>query len=138
MCSKCQDILIGFAIPHPVSACPLLQSSYCSLCCSYGHLTEECPDDPSLESRKITYIEQLIPWTLREQYNVTSQTPLGSVHEPKYKHKPVLEVEKTNKAIRQVLMNYSIQPSGKMKENKRLLKILSENLGRKLEYVDPV
>jgi hypothetical protein len=138
MCSKCQEILIGYAIPHPVTECPLLQSSYCSLCCSYGHLTEQCPDDPTLESRTISYVEQLIPWTLREQYKVTTQTPLGAPHEQISKFQPVLKVEKTNKAMRQVLMNYSIQPSGKIKENRRLLKILAENLGRKLEYVDLV
>jgi hypothetical protein len=89
-----------------------------------------------LESRKITYVEQLIPWSLKEQYNITSQTPLGATHQPVHKFQPVLKVEKTNKAMRQILMNYSIQPSGKIKENRRLLKILSENLGRKLEYVD--
>jgi hypothetical protein len=49
----------------------------------------------------------------------------------------VLEVEETDRAIRQVLMNYSIQPSGKMKENRRLLKELSEELQRKLVYLKP-
>ncbi len=36
-----------------------------------------------------------------------------------------------------VLMNYSIQPSGKMKENRRMLKQLADELGRKLVYIPP-
>jgi hypothetical protein len=47
-------------------------------------------------------------------------------------------VEESDKAIRQILMNYSIQPSGKMKENRRMLKQLSEQIGRKLVYLKPV
>lgn len=137
MCSKCQDILIGFSIPHPVSACPLQKTSFCSLCCCYGHLTECCPDDGAQESRTIQFVEQLVPHSLLQQYNITSQTPLSHFAEKRNRFEAVLEVEETDRAIRQVLMNYSIQPSGKMKENRRLLKVLSEELQRKLVYLKP-
>jgi hypothetical protein len=138
MCSKCQDILIGFSIPHPVSACPLAKASYCSLCCCYGHLTECCPDDDAQQSRTIQFVEQLVPYALLQQYNITSLTPLHQAEAQKRaRFEPVLEVEETDRAIRQILMNYSIQPSGKMKENRRLLKQLSEELGRKLVYLKP-
>lgn len=136
MCSKCQDILIGFNIPHPVSACPLQKTSYCSYCCCYGHLTEQCPDDAH-DARKIQFVEQLVPHSLLQQYNITSLTPLYGSHEKRNRFEAVLEVEETDRAIRQVLMNYSIQPSGKMKENRRLLKELSEELQRKLVYLKP-
>lgn len=139
MCSNCQDVLIGFSIPHPVSHCPLLASSYCSLCCSYGHLTEKCPDEEGFEYRKVQFVEQLVPYSLLQQYKITSQTPLATHPTPKqFRHEPVLEVEESDKAIRQILMNYSIQPSGKMKENRRMLKQLSEQIGRKLVYLKPV
>lgn len=136
MCSKCQDVLIGFAIPHTPRTCPLLHSSYCSLCCSYGHFTEDCPDDEILDNRVVQFAEQLIPPSLLKKYNVTSRTPVGSYKtETKPKHDPVLEIEESDKAIRAVLMNYSIQPSGKMKENRRLLKVLADEQGRKLVYI---
>lgn len=135
MCSKCQDVLIGFSIPHPTKACPLLRSSYCSLCCSYGHLTEDCPDEEICESRVVQYAEQLIPHSLLKKYNVVSRTPVGTYSASKPKYEPVLEIEETDKAIRAVLMNYSIQPSGKMKENRRLLKQIADEQHRKLVYV---
>ncbi len=138
MCSKCQDVLIGFSIPHPVSACPLSRATYCSLCNCYGHLTECCPDDDGHECRTIQFVEQLVPYSLLQQYNITSLTPLSNGEIPrKSRFEAVLEVEETDRAIRQILMNYSIQPSGKMKENRRLLKQLSEELGRKLVYLKP-
>ncbi len=136
MCSKCQDVLIGFAIPHTTKTCPLLHSSYCSVCCSYGHFTEDCPDNEILEHRVVQYAEQLIPHSLLKRYNVTSRTPVGPYKsDAKAKCEPVLEIEDTDKAIRAVLMNYSIQPSGKMKENRRLLKVLADEQGRKLVYI---
>ena len=138
MCSNCQDVLIGFSIPHPKSACPLLHSSYCSICCSYGHITEDCPDDEVVKASGLQYAEQLIPYSFLQRYKITSRTPIEHVSEEwKPKHEPVLEVEETDKAIRAILMSYHIQPSGKMKENRRMLKQLSDELHRKLVYVKP-
>lgn len=137
MCSKCQNVLVGFSISHAVSDCPLLHSSYCSICCSYGHLTDDCPDHEVLQKRRATYVEQLVPPSLLKRYNITTQTPLEYPNEPKERQQPVLEIERTDKAIRQVLMNYSIQPSGRMKENKRLIQVLADEIGRKLVYLEP-
>lgn len=81
-------------------------------------------------------MEQLIAPSLLQQYKIESRTPLAYPHETrKDRFEPVLEIEETDKAIRQVLMNYSIQPSGRMKENRRLLKQLADELGRKLVYL---
>jgi len=137
MCSKCENVLIGFSIPHAISNCPLLHSSYCSVCCSYGHLTDECPDHEVLHNRRATYVEQLVPPSLLKRYKIDTQTPLEYPSEPHEREQPLLEIEETDKAIRQVLMNYSIQPSGRMKENRRLLKQLSDEIGRKLVYLTP-
>jgi hypothetical protein len=137
MCSKCENVLIGFSIPHPVSNCPLLHSSYCSVCCSYGHLTDDCPDYEVLQNRRPVFVEQLVSPSLLRRYKIQSQTPLEYSEEPKQRGETLLEIEETDKAIRQVLMNYSIQPSGRMKENRRLLKQLSEEMGRKLVYLKP-
>lgn len=138
MCSKCETVLVGFSIPHTVSNCPLLQSSYCSVCCSYGHLTDDCPDYEVLEHRQPKFMEQLIPLSVRQQYKIETHTPLAHRGEGRtIRFEPVLEIEESDKAIRQVLMNYSIQPSGRMKENRRLVKQLADELGRKLVYLTP-
>lgn len=81
-------------------------------------------------------MEQLIPYSLVQAYGITSHTPLAkgrTVQKPK--HEAVLEIEDNDRAIRAVLMNYDIQPSGKMKENRRLLKQVADQLGRKLVYI---
>jgi len=82
-------------------------------------------------------VEQLVPECLRKQYNIQTQTPLEFSGDLMEKGEPLLEIEETDRAIRQVLMNYSIQPSGRMKENRRLLKQLSDEIGRKLVYLKP-
>ena len=139
MCSKCQNVLVGFSIPHKISDCPLLHSSYCSVCCSYGHLTDDCPDQDVVQLRKPTYVEQLLPPSILRQYKITTKTSLEYPNETRQQsYEPVLEIEETDRAIRQVLMNYEIQPSGRMKENRRLLKQLADELGRKLVYLKPM
>jgi hypothetical protein len=60
---------------------------------------------------------------------------VGSYTDAKPKYEPVLEIEESDKAIRAVLMNYSLQPSGKMKENRRMLKQIADEQGRKLVYI---
>ena len=82
-------------------------------------------------------MEQLVPPSLLKRYKIYTQTPLEYPSEPHEREQPLLEIEETDKAIRQVLMNYSIQPSGRMKENRRLLKQLSDEIGRKLVYLTP-
>ncbi len=138
MCSKCQNVLIGFSMQHKISDCPLLRSSYCSICCSYGHLTDDCPDCEVLQHRQPEFMEQLVPPSVLQHYKITSRTPIPSTDVSKsYRFEAVLEIEESDKAIRQVLMNYDIQPSGRMKENRRLLKQLADELGRKLVYLAP-
>ena len=81
-------------------------------------------------------MEQLIPYSMAQAYGIQSQTPVAKgrlVRRPK--HEPVLEVEESDKSIRAVLMNYYIQPSGKMKENRRLLKQIADQEKRKLVYI---
>jgi len=138
MCSKCQNVLIGFSVPHKVGDCPLLRSSYCSVCCSYGHITDECADYEVLPHRQPEFMEQLVPPSVLQSYKIETRTPLPHTRETRtHRFEPVLEIEESDKAIRQVLMNYSIQPSGRMKENRRLLKQLADELGRKLVYLTP-
>ena len=80
-------------------------------------------------------MEQLIPPTLLRHYNITSKTHLPHTEPPKSIFDAEWAVEDTDKAIRQVLMNYEIQPSGKPKENRRLLKELADERHLKLVYI---
>lgn len=81
-------------------------------------------------------MEQLIPHSMAQAYGIQSRTPLSKSRVVRRaKHEAVLEVEDSDKSIRAVLMNYYIQPSGKMKENRRLLKQIADQEKRKLVYV---
>jgi hypothetical protein len=89
-----------------------------------------------LEFREVQYMEQLIPHSMLQAYGIQTRTPLSQGRTLKRsKHEPVLEVEDSDKAIRAVLMNYEKQPSGKMKENRRLLKEIADQEKRKLVYI---
>jgi hypothetical protein len=80
-------------------------------------------------------VEQLLPPTLLKHYNIKTITPLPHTEAPKSLFDAEWTVEDTDKAIRQVLMNYEIQPSGKPKENRRLLKELADERHLKLVYI---
>ena len=87
--------------------------------------------------RGIQYVEQLIPPSIAEQYKITSLTPITSTYQESKGFEPVLEVEESDKAIRAILMAYSVQPSGMPKENRRRLKQIADSLKRKLVYIPP-
>lgn len=91
------------------------------------------------KQREPEFLEQLIPISVVEAMNLTSQTPIPATAirsqwmvEPE---KPVLQVPDTERDIRACLMSYGIQYSGKAKENKRLLQTLADTLGRRLTYL---
>ncbi len=139
MCSKCQDILIGYSIPHVPKNCPLNRVTLCSICARHtDHTTEECPQHEVKQFRRVQFLEQLIPHSQLTHYNITSMTPIPEPKDlPKPKYLPKLELENTDKARRQFLMNYNIQPSGRFKENIRLVEDEANKLGRTVEYFDP-
>ena len=138
MCSKCEDILIGYSIPHPVFVCPL-QREYCSICCERGHTTKECTDYEVVKHRSVQFVEQLIPYTIAQQYNITILTPISTKPQEPKTFEPVLEVEDSDEAIRAVLraINPNVAPSGIMKENRRRLKQHADSMKRKLVYITP-
>lgn len=94
-----------------------------------------CPDGEVLEHRKPEFIEQLIPTSLLDIYNIQSTTPLVNKDvEIKPKYEPVLDVYDTDKNIRAILMNHGKSISNKPKENRLRLQRLADELGRKLIY----
>ena len=139
MCSNCQEIIIGYSIPHIPKNCPLNRISHCAICACYtNHTTQECNDHEVKPFRRVTYIEQLIPHSLLTHHSITSRTPIPNpVDLPGPRFEPVFEVEDTEKAVNQILRDYEIPISGKFKENRRRLKCLADELGRKLVYIHP-
>lgn len=137
MCTKCKDILIRAVERHNPMMCPIMRSSYCSICSCYGHTTLDCPDEAVLEHRVPEFVEQLIPHSIRDMYSITTKTPLIHAIIDNNKAKPVLEVYDTDKSIRTILMNYNKPFSGKAKENRIRIQHLADELGRKLVFIKP-
>ncbi len=111
------------------------------IACKDGHVFEKASIEEWLKTRKTCPVcrcpidskDMKVNRYLKDEiHRWKASTSFDSL---RLRHEPVLEVEESDKAIRQILMNYSIQPSGRMKENRRLLKQLSEELHRKLVYV---
>ena len=139
MCTKCQDIIRGCKVKHQPMHCPLMAASYCGICATYGHTTMMCPDTQVLEHRKPEFIEQLIPTSILDAYNIQTTTPLANKDtEMKSRHEPVLEVYDTDKNIRAILMNYNKPIANKSKDNRIRIQKLADELGRKLVYLTPV
>lgn len=138
MCPNCKDIL-GRGYPkHQPANCPLLTSSYCGICASYGHTTGMCPDEKVLELRIPQFMEQLIPPSALMSYGITTITPLPDIKEKRHLPDPALEVYDTDRNIRAILMNYDKPISGKAKENRLRIQRLADELGRRLIYLKPV
>lgn len=134
MCTKCKDVLKSFQIAHTVADCPLLQTSYCGICASYGHCMSECPAEESWKHREPEYVEQLLPSHLLSQYNITTKTPLPDKVWTRVAQ-PILEVKDDDVHVRAVLRNHDKQISGKDKENRIRLQKLADELGQKLVYL---
>lgn len=75
-CSICKKTMPDFGVKHTEELCPLRNSSYCAYCADYGHLTKECPAKPRRIFREPAFVEQLIPPTMLQEYNITTLTPI--------------------------------------------------------------
>lgn len=134
MCTKCKDVLKGFQIVHNIADCPLMKTSYCSVCASYGHCTNDCPDEEVWVHREPQYLEQLLPTSALCRYNITTKTPLPT---PKFTRKPqpVMEVKDDDTHVRAILRNHGKQIAGRDKENRLRLQKLADELGQKLVFL---
>lgn len=92
MCDRCKHILKDFRIEHSPGTCPYIKSLYCSSCAVYGHSRLKCPAKPSSYATEPIYIEQLIPYSERIAYGITSKTLLKNKRIPD----PITELENPN------------------------------------------
>lgn len=126
---------------HDPTQCPLRESLYCSLCSTYGHHTNMCPDKMGWQTRVPEFQEQLIPLNIRNLYGISSMTPLAASPSPSpsplsgdIPQTAVFEVyDNTPKSIRAALTALGVQ-SKTDHENKRTLERLVLAQGKKLVY----
>ena len=82
MCSVCSGIILN-GHPHSVENCPYKNSLRCSRCRKRGHTVKSCPDKHFMRFQSPTFLEQLIPETLRKEYGIETQTLINpSFNEP--------------------------------------------------------
>ena len=124
---------------HGPNECPVDASLFCSICQENGHSTMKCPQRASWHYRKPEFVEQLIPISVLNHYNIKSLTPIGT---PKHDHipyvhgEPVIEIpfDEDGKNVRATLAAYNL-PSSSVKENKRVMSEFGELIGKKVSIV---
>jgi hypothetical protein len=144
-CRQCLTVLGKLVKPHTTESCPLIKSSYCGLCASYGHTQMGCPDLLTQAFREPQYLEQLVAPSLLEQYGITSRTIIPSCPITAVKGEHLMEIPETEDALRAALVAAGVKPmicqeKGKKEnkeliENKKRLQRVADKLGRKLIFI---
>lgn len=122
---------------HTTFQCPLSKLQYCGICCCYGHLQQQCPNEEAKQHREVEYVEQLVPPALLHTYGIKTLTPVSSTVLPKKKANPIMEVVNSEKEIRQILINHGLTPLGKMNANRKLLNQIAVQEGKTIVYLSP-
>ena len=127
---------------HAITACPIWNAAFCSVCQVRGHFTMKCPDRDSWRTRSPEFLEQLIPWSQREYHQIKSQTPIINPNEtvpdikddPRYSSVMEVPIDTTGAFIRATLASYNLPIRG-IKENKLLLEMYGAHIGKKVVYI---
>jgi hypothetical protein len=103
----------------------------------------KCSNRSTWHYRKPEFVEQLIPISVLNHYNISSLTPIGTPkngaihheHIP-YIHDPVIEIpyDEDGKNVRATLSAYNL-PSSSVKENKRVMIEFGELIGKKVSIL---
>lgn len=145
-CTACRATLGGLVKRHTADKCPLTAGSYCGLCASYGHSPSACPDAHTAAYREPHFLEQLVPATLLEEYNVRSRTMLADCPVATLpSEEAVWEVPETDEALRAALNTLGIKPmicqekgrkeAREITENKKRLQKAADAKGIKIVYI---
>ena len=138
MCDFCSKLYKSEQ--HDPAVCPIRAALFCSICQVHGHTTIACPHRDTWHYRKPEFIEQLIPTSVLNHYNIDSLTPITSgvkEHVPYIHGDPVIEVpdDEKGKNIRATLASHDLPCSSK-KEDKRILEAFATMIGKKVEYTE--
>ena len=137
MCEFCSK-LFKSTEKHQPFECAVAAARWCHTCKQYGHSTLKCPY-PS-PTRNAQYIEQLLPTSIRQMYNIPANqmTPIDTEYSPRPPlYEPVIEIPEDKdgniytKNIRATLASYSL-PSSSVKENKRLIEAFGTLIGKRV------
>ena len=111
MCDKCKTVAPGYMFKHELSRCPFAAGLLCAWCATYGHTQDTCPSPPSKRYTEPAFLEQLVPFSMLLEHNITTRTPLP-ITEPAtatatttVTTNGVIEIEDDNTVIRQFLRN---------------------------------
>ncbi len=145
-CTACRSVLGSLVKRHTTDQCPLRASLYCGLCASYGHSPAGCPDTVTRGYREPQYVEQLLPASLLESYNIRTQTPLENAPANLTPEEPMVwEVHDSEESLRATLTNLGVKPmicqeKGKkeqreLKENKKRLQAIADQRRIKILWI---
>lgn len=104
----------------------------------------KCPDRASWHYRKPEFVEQLIPVSILNHYNIKSLTPIGTPrsgdtheHIPYIHGDPVIEIpfDEDGKNVRATLAAFNL-PSSSVTENKRVMNEFGNLIGKKVSIVN--
>ncbi len=110
MCDKCKTVAPGYMFQHELSRCPFAAGLLCTWCATYGHTSDTCPSPPSKRYTEPAFLEQLVPFSMLLEHNITTRTPLPIQSTPMTPTTTtttdgVIEIEDDNTVIRQFLRN---------------------------------
>jgi hypothetical protein len=143
-CTACRATLGRLVKPHSPDTCPLLRGSYCGICACFGHSTTNCPDSQVAAFRQPQFLEQLIPSSLLEQYDLTSRTPIPGAPSHPVKEDAYMEIPHENMAVRAALemvggtpkICQKVNTASELTENKERLKKICDQRGVKILYLN--
>ena len=107
-----------------------MASAFCTHCATYGHFTESCVDAPSYEAIEPVYLGQVSSAT---DANVRARI---APRMPPVKTDRVVELQDNNTAIRAFLIESGVPPTGKIRENYRLVQKWAASVNQKVVYTN--
>lgn len=137
-CPTCFS-LTGLNSKHESSLCPLRASLQCRRCHSRGHTSHAC-DLPWAHWERPTSLEELIPWDVREQWGIQTQTDL-LYSEPRGAHGTdrelpfEVEVSKLDKPMRAFMKDKGIQTTHDTESNLQRIRDWALQHGVRLRLV---
>lgn len=141
-CSTCRSTL-GLLRDHGTTPCHIRASFWCSQCGCYGHRPSECTE--VTHTIRPRTLEELIPADVREQWGITTETPIVwtkpsiDVAEREIEDINIIEVRyydgKMDSRIREVMRAHKVPTVHKMDENLLKLRKWALSQGKKVRLI---
>jgi hypothetical protein len=135
-CVNCYKIY-NKVVTHESDICPLSSGLVCIRCNMKGHFASNC-DKTTKDVCRPSFLEDLIPYTLRKKYNIHTHTPIDStITEKKMEELTVttIVVKMDNKNIVNTLKSFSVGFSDDKDSNIHLLCTYAKERGMKIKFL---